>query len=198
MNSFIPGAYLRLLGFNRSVMKALFTLFLSVFPCTGHCQTSTTEVQTVDIQLVNIIKLKFANTGTNTGSSVNIPLNNVADMTNGVTSANQNLSVASTKPFNVNVKAVSSNFSYNGTYQNNITMPVNSVLRLRINQNNTGGNISNSFGSFQPIESFAQNIINGGDNGVNRNFRIKYKAIPDLQYPPGVYTTSVIFTATQQ
>jgi hypothetical protein len=198
MRPFIPLTDLGLLASHRSIMKALFTLFFSVLLCTGYCQTSTTEVQTIDIQLVNVIKLKFVNTGTTTGPSVVIPLNNVTDMMTGVSSANQKLSVASTKPFNVNVKAASTNFTYSGTYQTNTAMPVNDVLLLKVNQNNTGGSISNSFNSFQPIEAFAQSIINGGDNGVNKTFRIKYKAIPDLQYPMGTYNTSVIFTASQQ
>jgi hypothetical protein len=155
-------------------------------------------VQQVDLQLTNVIRITFTNTGTGAGSMVNIPLNNISQMTNGVTSANQNLSVNSTKPFNVNVKAVSSQFTYSGTNQNNNSMQVQDVLKLRVNQNNTGGSIGNSFGSFQPITSSTQNIINGGDNGANKTFRIKYKATPDLQYAAGNYTTSIIFTATQQ
>ena len=161
-------------------------------------QSTTTTVETIDIQLTNVITMKFNSTGTNTGSTVNIPLNTISEMTNGVTSSNQNLSVNSTKPFNVNVKTNTSMFSYNGSYQNNNSMLVSDVLKMRVNQNYTGGNIGNGFGSFKPLTASAQNIINGGDNGTGKTFRVRYKAIPDQQYASGIYTTSVIFTATQQ
>ena len=161
-------------------------------------QTSTTEVQTVDIQLVNVIKIKFVNTGNNVGNTVNLSLDNLNELMTGVTSTNQKLSVASTKPFNVNVKASAPTFSYSGSSTQNNVMDVDEVLQVRVNQNYTGGNIGSGYNTFNPITYNAQNIINGGNNGNDQQFRIKYKAVPGLGYAAGNYLASIIYTATQQ
>lgn len=160
-------------------------------------QTSTTIVQTVDVQLVNVIKIKFESTGTNTGTTVQMNLGNMNQLMNGVESTNHNLVVNTTKNFNVNVKSSSQYFAYTGTYNQNNQMAVNDVLQMRINQNNTGGSIGNGYNNFNPIQPFTQNIINGGTRGQNKIFRIRYLATPGLEYPAGNYLTSIIFTATQ-
>ena len=179
-------------------MKKLITLLFIVASAQTNAQTSTTVVQTVDMHLVNVIKIKFDNTGTNVGNTVNLSLDNMNELVNGVTSANQNLVVASTKPFNVNVKSASPTFSYSGSSQQNNVMNIDDVLMLRVNQNQTGGNIGSGYSAFNPITYNAKNVINGGDNGQNRQFRIKYKAVPGMGYAAGNYLASIIYTATQQ
>lgn len=179
-------------------MKKLLTLLFVTAATQANAQSSTTIVQTVDMHLVNVIKIKFANTGSNMGNTVNLSLDNMSELTNGVTSANQNLVVASTKPFNVNVKSATPTFSYSGSSQQNNVMNVDDVLMLRVNQNQTGGNIGSGYNAYNPITYNAQNVINGGDNGQERKFRVKYKAVPGLEYAAGNYMASIIYTATQQ
>ena len=179
-------------------MRSVFTLVLIATAALAFAQQSTTAVQQVDLSLTNIIRIRFANNNSQTGNLVDIPLNNVGDLLNGVTSTNQNLAVASTKPFNVNVKASSNAFSYTGGTQVNTQMQVDDVLKLKVNLNNTGGTVGSGFTSFKPITDSEQNLINGGDNGVNKVFRIRYKAKPGMGYAGGNYLTSVIYTATQQ
>ncbi len=179
-------------------MKKLLTLLLIAATSQANAQTSTTIVQTVDMHLVNVIKIKFVNTDNNVGNTVNLSLDNMSELANGVTSTNQKLSVASTKPFNVNVKSASPTFSYTGNSQQNNVMNVDDVLMLRVNQNLTGGNIGSGYSAYNPITYNAQNVINGGDNGQNQQFRIKYKAVPGMGYAAGNYMASIIYTATQQ
>ena len=178
-------------------MKKILTLVAAAFSISASAQTSTTIVQTVDLHLVNVIKIKFVNTGTNTGSLVQLNLNDIGDMINGVKSTNQNIAVSSTKPFNVNVRSSSEYFTYSGTNQQNNQMAVDDVLKLRVNLNYTGGNIGSGYNAFTPIQAYTQNVINSGDNGQNQIFRVRYQAIPGLDYAPGNYLTSVIYTATQ-
>lgn len=179
-------------------MKKLLTLLFIAAAVYTDAQTSTTVVQTVDMHLVNVIKIKFVNTDNNVGNTVNLSLDNMSELANGVTSTNQKLSVASTKPFNVNVKSASPTFSYTGNSQQNNVMNVDDVLMLRVNQNLTGGNIGSGYSAYNPITYNAQNVINGGDNGQNQQFRIKYKAVPGMGYAAGNYMASIIYTATQQ
>ena len=179
-------------------MKFFFTLLFIVAANHTQAQTSTTEVQTIDMQLVNVIKITFTNTNTNTGNTVNLSMDNMAELENGVTSTNQKLRVKSTKPFNVNVKAASPTFSYSGSSTQNNVMAVEDVLLLKVNQNETGGNIGSGYNSFNPITYSAQNVINGGNNGNDQKFRVRYRAIPGLGYAAGNYLASIIYTATQQ
>lgn len=180
-----------------NLMKKLLALTAICFSVSVNGQTSTTIVQTIDLHLVNVIKIKFANTGTSTGSTVQLNLNDMSDLINGVKSANQNIAVSSTKPFNVNVKSSSQFFSYSGINQQNNLMPVDDVLKLRVNLNNTGGNIGSGYSAFTPIAHYTQNVINNGDRGKDLTFRVRYQAMPGLEYAAGNYQTSVIYTATQ-
>lgn len=174
-------------------MKKIILLLFIVGSISANAQTSTTAVQTVDMHLINVIKIKFVNTGSNMGNTINLNLDNMSDLVSGVTSANQKLSVASTKPFNVNVKAASPTFNYSGSSQQNNVMNVDEVLQVRVNQNNTGGNIGSGYSAFNPITYNAQNIINGGNNGQDQQFRIRYKAVPGLGYAAGSYLASIIY-----
>ena len=67
-------------------------------------QSSTTETEVVDINLVNVIVLTFNSTGTSTGSAVSLSFTTINDFTTGKESTVQQLTAASTKPFNITVK----------------------------------------------------------------------------------------------
>lgn len=180
----------------RSIL--LVCVFLCLASSNALAQSSTTENEVVDINLVNVITLKFVATGNSTGSTVSLPFTTIDDFVNGEESSVQQLVAASTKPFNVTVKTNAANFTYNGSYTSGTTMPVNGKLRLRVTANGTGGSIASPFTAYSTLTSNNQNLINAATNGANKTFSVQYQAIPGLSYPAGTYTTQVIYTVTQQ
>jgi hypothetical protein len=164
----------------------------------AHAQSSTTITQQVDLSLTNVMVLEFVSTGTTTGSAVTMPISTITEYTTGVTSSTYQLYAASTKSFNIQVRTNAANFTYTGSYTTGTTMPVSGKLKLQVTANTTGGAIQNSFSSYQSLTSTNQNLITGCTTGNNKNFTIQYQAIPGLSYPAGTYSTSVIYTATQQ
>lgn len=160
-------------------------------------QSSTTETEVVDINLVNVITLKFVATGTNTGSTVSLPFTTINDFVTGEESTVQQMVAASTKPFNITVKTNAANFTYMGSYTPVPTMPVSGKLKLRVTANATGGSIASPFSAYSTLTSNNQNLINAATTGNNKTFSVQYQAIPGLSYPAGTYTTQVVYTATQ-
>ena len=152
--------------------------------------------QTASLQLGDALDISFTNTGSATGSSVNLNINSINKLTNGVTSSNQTLKVRSNKKFAVSVKTNSTYFTYSGSASPAPSMPA-SILAIKINNNNTGGSIVSPFNGFGPLSANDQAAINNGTNGDNKTFRVKYKATPGFDYPGGSYTIDVIYTATQ-
>lgn len=161
-------------------------------------QSSTTETEQVDVNLVNVIVLKFTATGTNTGSAVNLPISNLTDYANGVESSVQQLTASSTKNFAITVKANAANFTYTGSYTSGTTMPVNGKLKLRVTANATGGSIASPFSAYSTLTSTNQNLITAATLGQNKTFSVQYQATPGFGYPAGTYTTQIVYTATQQ
>jgi hypothetical protein len=159
---------------------------------------SATASQSVALSLSNAIAITFVTSGTTTGTAVSIPFATVADYTNGVASAAQQLKVQSNKTFHVFVNTSSTNFTYSGTTSPAPTMPVAGVLAAQVTANATGGAIATPFsGAYGGLTSSSQNIINTGLNGGNQTFSIQYMATPGFAYPAGTYTANVIYTATQ-
>lgn len=141
--------------------------------------------------------LTFNSTGTSTGSAVSLNFTTINDFITGKESTVQQLTAASTKPFNITVKTNAANFTYTGSYTPVPVMPVNTKLRLRVTANSTGGSIASPFSAYSTLTSNNQNLINAATTGNNKTFSIQYQAIPGLSYPAGTYTTQVVYTATQ-
>ena len=161
---------------------------------------SATATQSVSVNLSNAIAITFTGSGTSTGGAVTLPFSTVSDYANGVTCWAQQLKVQSNLPFDVAVKANSTNFTYTGTYTTGTTMPVSGVLKLLVSANGTGGSIATPFSNtaYSTLTSTDQNLITNGTNGSNQLFSIQYQATPGFTYPAGTYNTNVIYTATQQ
>ena len=161
---------------------------------------SSNATQSVSLTLSNAIAITFTGSGTNTGGAVTLPFSTVSDYANGVSSTAQQLKVQSNLPFDVAVKANAANFTYTGSYTTGTTMPVSGVLKLMVTANSTGGSIATPFSStaYSTLTSSNQNLINNGTYGSNQLFSVQYQATPGFAYPAGTYTTSVVYTATQQ
>ena len=161
---------------------------------------SATASQSVSLTLSNAIAITFTGSGTNTGGAVTLPFSTVSDYANGVTSTAQQLKVQSNLAFDVAVKANATNFTYSGSYTTGTTMPVSGVLKLMVTANSTGGSIASPFSgtAYSTLTATDQNLITNGTYGSNQLFSIQYKAEPGFTYPAGTYTTSVVYTATQQ
>ena len=172
--------------------------FFCLISTQTRAQSSTVENEVVDINLVNVITLKFSSTGTSTGSVVTLPFTTINHFVAGQESSAQQMIVSSTKPFNITVKTNAANFTYTGSYTSGTTMPVNGKLKLRVTANATGGSIASPFSNYSTLTSSNQNLINTATTGSNKTFSVQYQAIPGLSYPAGTYTTQVVYTATQQ
>src|SRR6476661_5987513 len=174
--------------------------FLGLSNVSNAQSASATATQAVNLTLSNAIAITFTGSGTSTGGAVTLPFTTVSDYANGVTSTAQQLKVQSNLPFDVTVNANATNFTYTGTYTTGTTMPVSGVLKLLVAANTTGGTIATPFSSsaFATLTSTAQNLISNGTNGSNQLFSVQYQATPGFTYPAGTYSTSVIYTATQQ
>jgi hypothetical protein len=156
--------------------------------------------QTVQLALSNALEITFTANNSATGATVTLPFTTTNDYANGVESATQQLKVRSNKEFNVTVKTSAANFSVtNGTTTTTSSMPA-SVLGLVVTDNNTGGNLGTGFSAstYKALSATAATLISAGDNGGNQNFTVKYKATPGFAYSAGVYSTDVVYTATQQ
>ena len=184
-------------------MKKIITIaaaFLGIASTSNAQNASATATQSVSLTLSNAIAITFTGSGTSTGGAVTLPFSTVSDYANGVTSTGQQLKVQSNLPFDVTVKANATNFTYTGTYTTGTTMPVSGVLKLLVASNSTGGSIATPFSStaYTTLTAADQNLINNGTYGSNQLFTVQYQATPGFTYPAGTYTTSVVYTATQQ
>ena len=184
-------------------MKKILVLAVALvgFAVTSQAQNaSATATQSVSLDLSNAIAITFTGSGTNTGGAVTLPFSTVSDYANGVTSTAQQLKVQSNLAFDVAVKSNATNFTYTGSYTTGTTMPVSGVLKLMVTANSTGGSVASPFStsSYATLTDADQDLITSGTYGSNQLFSIQYKAEPGFTYPAGTYTTSVVYTATQQ
>jgi hypothetical protein len=171
------------------------------FSSAAQAQNATANAsQQVNLTLANAIDITFTGSGTNTGAAVTLPFSTVSDYANGVTSTAQQLKVRSNQAFDVTVKSNAANFTYTGPATTGNTMPISGVLKLMVSANSTGGAIATPFSAtaYSTLTSTAQNLITGGSNGNNQLFSVQYQATPGFTYPGGTYTTTVVYTATQQ
>lgn len=162
---------------------------------------SSNAQQTVQLALSNALDITFV-TASNTarGNTVTLPFTTTDDYANGVESTAQKLKVRSNKAFAVTVKTSGANFMVtDGINTSTSNMPA-SVLGLVVTDNNTGGQLGAGFSTstYKALSATAANLITNANNGGDQNFTVKYKATPGFAYPAGVYTTDVVYTATQQ
>jgi len=179
-----------------AIIAATFLGFASA----ANAQTaSATATQQVNLSLTNAIAITFTGSGTATGTAVTMPFTTVADYTNGVASAAQQLKVQSNKNFTVTVNTNASAFTYTGSTTPAPSMPVSGTLGVEVTANGTGGTIASPFSSsaYSTLTSTAQNLISNATYGGNQTFSVQYNATPGFAYPAGTYTTSVVYTATQ-
>lgn len=179
--------------------KTLFIAAILASAYTSDAQVSSTATQTTNLSLSNAIELTFTGSGTATGTAVTLTFSSVNDYANGVQSAAQQLKVRSNKSYAISVKANSTNFSYTGSTTPAPTMPVASVLDLKVSSNSTSGTVSSPFSTsaFADITTTAQTVLNNCVNGGNQLFSVMYQATPGFTYPAGTYAVDVVYTATQ-
>lgn len=183
-------------------MKKIIILaatFLSITTAMNAQNASNTAQQTVQLALSNALDISFTDNGSTNGSTVSMPFTSVNDYANGVESAAQEIRVRSNKNFNITVKSASPYFSVtNNGNTTTSSMYVASVLDLKVTSNQTGGNVSWWYNGYGNVYNWAISLINGGSNGGNQTFSVKYKATPGFTFPAGTYSVDVIYTATQQ
>lgn len=163
-------------------------------------QTNATGAaqQTVQLGLSNALEITFVANSSATGATVSLPFTTTNDYANGVESTVQQMKVRSNKMFNVTVKSSASNFTVsNGTTTSASSMPVQGVLKMKVLNNNTGGNLSGVYQSYGDILSSATDMIINGSAGGNQTYSVQYKAVPGFAYPAGTYSVDVIYTASQ-
>lgn len=134
------------------------------------------------------------------GGTTCIPFTTIADYERGVESSQHWLRVRSMKEFGISVKTRGRFFDITkGSNTTSSNMPT-SVLQLLVTDNYTGGALGEgfSFSSYRPLSTKSTPLIWNAENGNNQYFSIKYKATPGFNYPAGIYSTYVIYTATQQ
>jgi hypothetical protein len=180
----------------KKIILIAFSLLSISFAASAQTGSAT---QTVQLSLTNALEISFTATGTTIGNTVAMNFSGVNSYAAGVESATQQIKVRSNKNFNVTVKSSAANFNVTtGGGTTVSSMPVASVLDVKVTANNTGGTIAGSFSGYADVTSSAQNLITNATNGGDQNFTVQYKATPGFTYPAGTYTTDVVYTATQQ
>lgn len=176
-------------------MRKILTIVMLVAllsPCKLIFAQSSSATQQIKVHLEPTINITA-----NANANVHLGFNDFSNYMNGVESGSQLFRVHSNKDFVVNVKTNSPSFSYSGSETPAPSMPVSNTLFLSIAQNNTGGNVANSFSSYKSLSSSPQDLLLNCRNGGNKTFSVSYKANPGTGFPAGDYTVGVVYTATQ-
>lgn len=185
-------------------MKRIITisaLILSGGAASAQTVSSGAAIQPMKIDVTNAIEITFTDNSSAVGNNIALPFNTVVDYANGVESKPQELVVVSNTAFSLAVKTDAENFTYMGTTTRVLpVMPVKGVLALKISSNNTGGTISAPFSttSYNSLTGTNQNLLTATSKGSNQAFSLSYKATPGFEYPGGVYSVGVVYTASQQ
>lgn len=185
-------------------MKKLFVLaLLSVGTYSTYAQNQTnldaSASQTVNVLLSNVLDISFTNTGTNTGSTLDLEFTSINDYANGVESPAQEIRVRSNKQFKVDVKTNAATFTYTGNANPTPLFYVSDGLRLKVSANTTGGSIEAPFSpaTFSTLREFDQLLLLNCNAGLDQKFSVIYKATPAFTMPAGTYSVDVVYTATQ-
>ncbi|MEZ5016930.1 MAG: hypothetical protein R2800_07745 [Flavipsychrobacter sp.] len=179
-------------------MKRIYFITLLLISAVGvQAQTTVNSAaaQSAKLALSNAIELTFVE---GSGGISNMEFSSLNDLVNGVESDVQHLVVQSNKHFDITVSAPSSKFSYTGSSIFNNILSVASVLKITCTQAN-GGQVVGQTGIWKNFNLFTPTtLLTNCSPGGNQTFSVKYKATPGITAASGVYTTNVIFTATQQ
>lgn len=179
-------------------MRRIFVAIMMALPPMGvYAQTGASQL--MNLNLANAIELTFVGTNGIVGNAVNFDFTTVGHYADGITSANQDLKVRSNRKFNITIKANAINFTYAGTTAPAPNMPVNDVLGVQVATNSTGGSIAWPFGTgyYVNMPTSPWTLIRDGNRGSSQTFSVKYLAYPGFNYPEGIYTVDIVYTATQ-
>ncbi|MBS1783351.1 MAG: hypothetical protein JSS78_09815 [Bacteroidetes bacterium] len=155
---------------------------------------SATASQTVQLVLNPSIDLRFSETSTNNGSLVSLNFSTIHNYSTGVVSGVQELEVRSNKNFKISVQTDAAHFSYNGVSGN---MPVANTLFMAVTGNSTGGTLTTGLGAYKSLSAMSSDVVLNGSFGDGKKLAFAYKAKPSEDFPPGVYSVGVLYTATQ-
>lgn len=170
-------------------------MVLIAFAATAQ-QNSAAGIQQVKYTLADVVGVGMSG-GSNGSSVVNIPLNGISAMANGIESPEFTVNLFANAMFDVSVQASNTSFTYSGTATSGTNMLVKDVLSVVVSANNTGGNVTNGFTAYQTVDGTnGKRVIGDGQVGV-RSFGFKYKATPGFNYPAGTYTTDIVYTITK-
>lgn len=176
----------------------LTALACCIFVATFAQEPVSVASQSIQLTLNPVISLKFTNASSGNGPSVNLSFNTMGDYLDGVESATQELEVRSNKHFKISVKTDAPNFTYSGQAGNgNASIPVANTLFMAVTNNATGGTLTAGFDSYVSLSPNSQDVILDGTQGEDKKLTVAYKAKPDIDFPAGVYTVGVVYTATQ-
>lgn len=174
-------------------LLAILILAVSTF-CSAQTNINATASQSVNLGLSNAIELTFPN-GNATQTAT---LNTLLDLINGVELPDTDVKVRSNKPFKVEVSTVSNNFTYIGNALIAPLLSATSAIRVKVSNNNTGGNTASGGWIFlNTLGTTPKIILNNCDAGGNQTFSIRYKMIPGVTLPSGTYMIDMVLTATQ-
>lgn len=177
------------------------TLFLLGIAASAQYTSGGAAIQPIKIDVTNAIEITFTDNNSTVGNDVALPFNTVVDYANGVESKPQELVVVSNTSFALAVKTDAENFSYVGATTRIVPiMPVKGVLALKVSSNSSGGTITAPFSpsSYNTLTGTNQNLLTAATKGGSQTFSVSYKATPGFEYPGGVYSVGVVYTASQQ
>lgn len=158
----------------------LITILLSLITIKAESQSNANSSAVTTLTLNDVINISvIAGPGT-----PNFTFSTIYDYTYGITHYNAvQITVSSTRNYNVTVKAATSNFT-NGGYE---TMPV-SILGVRP----YGGY------SFITISTTDQTLFSNQSYTSGTTLYVDYNANPGISgYKAGTYSGNIIYTATQ-
>lgn len=157
--------------------------------------------QMMMMSLSNVIEISFTGNNSSFAAPVAMAFKNPSDFINGIESAPQEIRVRTNKAFNVNVKAKTNSFEYNGPQFPAPKIPVDNTLSMSVTDNGTGGTLAPGTGGKNQYFGVTQenkSVIVGGGTGNNQKYSVKYKAKPGYNVPDGTYAVDLIYTASQE
>lgn len=161
---------------------------------------SAGAAQTAQLALSDGIDISYISSGSANGGDAIMNFANSADCKNGVESATQQLRVRSNKTFKVAVRYEESSFVYEGSSNQKPAQMPSDMLWMKVNSNNTGGNLQAPFSSssYAAVTTADKVMLTDGQRGGNQTFSVQYKCVPGFNLPAGTYNMDVVFTATQE
>lgn len=185
---------------NKQMQRVVLFIIGAIISLSASAQNASSGgAQTTNLDMSNALEISF--TGNNS-STVDVEFGSLNDMVNGVETAKHELKVRSNKKFKVTVKPSSNNFTYAGNSLIGTLLKVSTVMKIKVEDNNTGGTrpfAARLLGwqAFSAL-SLPVTLVSNCQPGDNQTFTVKYKVTPGMNCVAGVYTTEMVYTATQQ